>query len=347
MSSAELPKCADCEIFAPQENGRCWACAGREAKRSSQIYTLTMGEGIGDNGMCSVCGWHCAGEPGIALQTPREVPAGHRTPALCIFCARFVGRIVARLSTLPPTGPARRSASRWPIDNNGVGPFGWRADPRAAVGVPCNVCRNQPEALRGLRMCRSCMELAARLLNGGPLMHPDRPTQNPLPTDPPQVPENTPSAEAPADPTQNDPIASACLWCQRDELRACLLEALEHNARGYGAYPHGMRTRFTNAIGRKVSPIKGCSSPSHWPLDSDPGPTFNHTRGDSPLTPCPICAKAMGAELGREIGQLAVEAAEAAEATCVTCGHRTESHITTASGSLHCWCGCKNFGLAL
>ncbi len=54
--------------------------------------------------------------------------------------------------------------ARWPIDENGRGPFGWRGNPRAAVGVPCNVCRNQPEALPGLRMCMSCMWVAAEFL---------------------------------------------------------------------------------------------------------------------------------------------------------------------------------------
>jgi hypothetical protein len=198
--------------------------------------------------------------------------------------------------------------ARWPIDENGGGPFGWRGDPRAAVGVTCNVCRNQPEARAGLRMCRSCLRLAADLWSSlfAHLPFPVSATQNPLPAEAPQVPENTPAAEAPADPTQNDPIASgpSCLWCRSEELRRCLKEVLEHDARGYwknGHFTNGMRRRLEAAITRPIALDRAdCVSPTHVPPDP------------SPVSP-EVRATAMGAELGQAIGQTAVAAAEAAE----------------------------------
>ena len=322
--------------------------------------------------------------------------------------------------------------ARWPIDSNGVGPFGWRSDPRAAVGVPCRVCRNQPEARTGLRMCRSCLELAAGLVNGGA-------TKNPLPGEASQVPENTPAGQTPTDPTQNVPFASAatdlaraeqlfsmkgsdvarlypgCLeWCRAWAVRENIIGASsEVILQGYRRYAievegykdseappsagdvHGpfpadpancssCKSGIPRFIGRDdagavvdivhaIEPEKFATGGMMWQQQCTASPTypaaeisaadlafleigipetvteiilaqatFNHTRGDSPATPCPICAKAMGAALGREMGRIAVAAAEEAEATCPACGHRLESHITTSAGALHCWCGCKS-----
>lgn len=244
VAVSDLPKCSDCEIFAPQENGRCWACAGREDKRPSQIYTLTMGEGLGDNGQCSVCGWHCAGEVGVALQTPREVPAGYRAPALCIFCARFVSRLVAQL--------------------------------------------------------------------GGP-------TQNPLPAEAPQVPENTPAAEAPADPTQNDPIASAA-----DEHGPFPADP-EHCSSCKSGIPRFIGRDHTGAvvdIVHAIEPEKFSTGGLMWQQQCTVSPALREAAGAAdlsfaeigfPQTATNILAREAGAELGREIGRTAVAAAEAAE----------------------------------
>lgn len=241
------PKCSDCEIFAPQEDGRCWACAGREAKRPDQIYALTMGAGLGDNGVCSVCLWHCAGEVGVALQTPNEVPAGYRAPAICLMCVRFISRLGARLALV--TGP----------------------------------------------------------------------TQNPLPADPPQVPENTPAAEPPADPTQNDPIASGCSWCghrlghhvRTEEGLLCWCGCWCGSRGGAEAVAAaeleiGIPQTATNILAREAAEAAGAelgreigqtavaaaeAAEKAGPLSD--GASFNHTRGDGPFDPCPLCLTRM------------------------------------------------------
>jgi hypothetical protein len=146
--------------------------------------------------------------------------------------------------------------------------------------------------------------LAARL--GGP-------TQNPLPAEAPQVPENTPAAEPPANPTQNDPIASAAAGTpDHCGPRAWIL--------GRKCCPD---CKHAEGPDRTISRCFGCGYPGD--TDEIEVPTFNHTRGDSPLNPCPICAKAMGAELGRTIGRAAVAAAAALDHDC-------QSTIPVAAG---------------
>jgi hypothetical protein len=312
-------------------------------------------------GGCATCGVNVEVQPGCRLC--RE----------CLVIANVIYTYVRREEHRARGGADANyhildPEERWPIDENGRGPFGWRAQKNARDGVLCNVCRRQPEAgPKGSRMCLSCMELAAELLKLPPAEGPAIAAAEEAERAPAPCPYGGGGGVAVSTCVLSDGhpgpghVRRQCQKCGAYQIAgkwppqpgwdpaACVtcgaLYEGEPRARARATDPAenpppkpdpqvpentGVASAQTEVPENDHFPARISARTARDP-DADPGCT------------CLLAFRLFPAgEQYTSWTECPVHAARAEVAACAGCGHLRTHHVAMASGPVLCWCGCRS-----